>query len=280
MTTGVDTVRELRERTGAGIMDCKAALKECAGDIEKSIDFLRKKGMASAAKRAGRDAKEGLVTIQVEGKKAVIAETNCETDFVARTDDFKNLTALAMQEVSAHGEAAVSGEKVSHRVAELSGKIGEKMLVRRAKLVQAKDGVIFSYVHSNQKLGVLVELFAAKVDSAKNSLFQELGKNLAMQIAASSPICRVRADVPAAILEREKAIFREEVKGKPENIVEKIVLGKLDKFYQSQCLLEQPFIKDDKQSVQQLLAATGKQLGDTLEVRQFVRFQLGENATV
>jgi len=277
MTTGVDTVRELRERTGAGIMDCKAALKECAGDIEKSIDFLRKKGMASAAKRAGREAKEGLITVRIEGKKAVLAETNCETDFVARTEDFKNLAALAMQEVIAHGEAALSGEKVSARVAELSGKIGEKMLVRRVKLAQAKDGVFFSYVHSNQKLGVLVELFAAKADSTKNPLFEELGKNLSMQIAASNPICRVRAEVPASILEREKAIFREEVKGKPDNIVEKIVQGKLDKFYQSQCLLEQPFIKDDKQSIQQLLNETGKKIGDTLEVRQFVRFQLGES---
>ena len=276
MTTGVDTVKELRERTGAGIMDCKSALKECGGDIEKSIDFLRKKGMASAAKRAGREAKEGLVTVRVEGKKAVIAETNCETDFVARTEDFRALADLAMQEVLAHGEAALSNEKISQRVAELSGKIGEKMLVRRAKVVQA-SGTLFSYIHSNQKLGVLVELSASKPETAKNPAFEELGKNLAMQVAASNPICLVRAQVPAAVLEREKAIFREEVKGKPENIVEKIVAGKLDKFYQSQCLVEQMFIKDDKVSVQQLLADTGKKLGDTVELKQFVRFQLGEN---
>ena len=281
MTTGVDTVKELRERTGAGIMDCKAALKECAGDIEKSIDFLRKKGMASAAKRAGREAKEGLVTVLSEGKQTVIAETNCETDFVARTDDFKALTQLAMQEVFAHGEAAVSSEKISQRVAELSGKIGEKMLVRRVKRVQSQEGgALFSYIHSNQKLGVVVELAAGKAESLKNPLFEELGKNIAMHVAASNPICRVRAEVPAAILEREKAIFREEVKGKPDNIVEKIVLGKLDKFYQTQCLLEQPFIKDDKQSVQQLLNETGKKLGDAVELKQFVRFQLGENVSV
>ncbi len=279
MTTGVDTVKELRERTGAGIMDCKTALKECAGDIEKSIDFLRKKGMASAAKRAGREAKEGLVTVLVEGKKAVIAETNCETDFVARTDDFKSLAVLVMQEVSLHGEVALSGEKVSQKVAELSGKLGEKILVRRAKLVPAGQGVFFHYVHSNQKLGVLVELQASKTESLKNPLFEELGKNISMQVAASNPICRVRAEVPAVIIEREKAIFREEVKGKPDNIVEKIVLGKLDKFYQSQCLLEQPFIKDDKQSVQQLIAETGKKLGDTVELKQFIRFQLGENVS-
>ena len=275
--TGVDNVKELRERTGAGIMDCKAALKECGGDIEKSIDFLRKKGMASAAKRVGREAKEGLITIQNDGKKAVIAETNCETDFVARTEDFKNLATLAMQEVLAQGEAAIGGEKVSGRVAELSGKIGEKMLVRRAKLVQTKDGALFQYIHSNQKLGILVELVAGKQESLKSSEVEELGKNLAMQVAASNPICLVRAEVPAVVLEREKAIFREEVKGKPENIVEKIVAGKLDKFYQAQCLLEQPFVKDDKQSIQQLLAETGKKVADTVQVKQFVRFQLGEN---
>ena len=277
MIVGADTVRELRERTGAGIMDCKAALKECAGDIEKSIDFLRKKGMASAAKRAGRDAKEGIVTIQIEGKKAVMIEANCETDFVARTDDFKNLALLATQEVSAHGEAAIAQEKVSQRVAELSGKIGEKILVRRAKVVQAKDGALFHYIHSNQKLGVVVELFAAKADSGKHPLFEELGKNLSMQIAASNPVCLVRAQVPASMVEREKAIFREEVKGKPDNIIEKIVLGKLDKFYQAQCLLEQPFVKDDKQSIRQLLDETGKKLGDSVEIRQFIRFQLGES---
>ncbi len=279
MTIGADKVKELRDRTGAGIMDCKAALKENGGDLEKSIDWLRKKGMASAAKRAGRDAKEGLITIQIAGKKAVIVEANCETDFVARTEDFKNLAVLAAQEVAAHGEAAVSQDKVSQRVAELSGKIGEKILVRRAKIVQA-TGTLFSYIHSNQKLGVLIELSSGKPETQKNPQFESLGKDLAMQIAASNPIGCTRAEVPAALVEREKAIFREEVKGKPENIVEKIVSGKLDKFYQTQCLLEQPFIKDDKQTVTQLLAETGKKLGDTVEVKQFVRFQLGENVSV
>ncbi len=272
----VDTVKELRERTGAGIMDCKAALLASGGDIEKAIDFLRKKGMAQAAKRAGREAKEGVVVTRVQGTKAALVEANCETDFVARTDDFKNLATMALEGVLAEGESALSSPQIAQRIAELSGKIGEKILVRRAKRVQAKDGALFTYVHSNNKLGVVVELKAAKQGAA----LEELGKNLAMQVAASNPLALTRSEVSASAVEREKAIFREEVKGKPENILEKIVQGKLNKFYQNACLLEQPFIKDDKMTVQQLLNEASKTLGGPVEVRQFVRFQLGETPAV
>ena len=277
MTAGVDTVRELRERTGAGIMDCKAALQASNGDMEKAIDFLRKKGMASAAKRAGREAKEGMIGIRVSGQEALMAEANCETDFVARTEDFKALLNLALQETASAGDKALESDKVTQRVAELSGKIGEKILVRRTRKVHSTGGTLFSYIHSNQKLGVVIELAPGKSDTAKNTAFQELGKNLAMQVAASNPLCLTRQEVPAAALEREKAIYREEIKGKPENIVEKILSGKLDKFYQGVCLLEQPFIKDDKQSVKNLLEQASKQIGDTVQVKQFVRFQLGES---
>lgn len=274
MATGsVDLVKELRERTGAGIMDCKAALQSTGGDIEKAIDVIRKKGMASSAKRAGREAKEGLVVSRIEGRRAALVEANCETDFVARTDDFKNLAGLALDEVMRSGESAIAGEKVSQRVAELSGKIGEKILVKRAKVVDG-EGALFTYVHSNNKLGVIVEIVSSKKDAA----IDELGKNLAMQVAASNPLCVLRDEVPAATLEREKAIFREEVKGKPENIVEKIVLGKLEKFYQSNCLIDQPFIRDDKTTVKQLIEQTAKKTGDSIRVRRFVRFQLGEAA--
>lgn len=270
----VDSVRELRERTGAGIMDCKAALAATGGDMEKSVDFLRKKGVAQAAKRAGREAKEGLVVARVEGGKAALVEANCETDFVARTDDFKNLALLALGETLASGEGAIQSPKIEQRIAELSGKIGEKILVRRAKLVETKDGAFFSYIHSNNKLGVLVEIVAPK--AGDKATVEELGKNIAMQIAASNPLALSRAEIPAAALDREKAIFKEEVKGKPENILEKIVQGKLEKFYQTNCLLEQPFIKDDKMPVRELLSQAGKKLGGTVEVKRFVRFQLGE----
>ncbi len=273
----VEAVKALRERTGAGMMDCKAALTASAGDVEKAIDFLRKKGMAQVAKRAGREAKEGLVMARVNGKKAALVEANCETDFVARTEDFKNLVSLSLDEALSHGENAALAEKITQKVAELSGKIGEKILVRRAKVVQSADGTFFSYIHSNQKLGVILELSASRAESKNNAVFQELGKNLAMQVAAANPLCLKRSEVPQALLEREKAIFKEEIKGKPENIIEKIIQGKLEKFYQSNCLTEQPFIKDDKVSVGQLVNEVAKKIGDTLEIKQFVRFQLGES---
>ena len=277
MTASVDHVKELRERTGAGILDCKAALQSSEGDIEKAIDFLRKKGMAQAAKRAGREAKEGLIVSQIRGNKAVMVETNCETDFVARTGDFSALATLALEETFSKGDAATaSSAKLAQRVAELSGKIGEKILVRRTKLVETSHGVFFSYIHSNNKLGVIVELSVSQENSAKNPAFEELGKNLAMQVAASNPLCVSRGQVPDAALEREKAIFREEVKGKPENIVEKIILGKLEKFYQSSCLLEQPFIKEDKKSVKALVEEVAKNINDSIQIERFVRFQLGE----
>ena len=180
MTTGsVDTVRALRERTGAGIMDCKAALRDAGDDIEKAIDILRKKGVAQAAKRAGREAKEGLVSLRVNGKNAVLVEANCETDFVARTEDFKALVTMALDEALAQGESAIHSEKISQRIAELSGKIGEKIHLKRVKVIQADKGFLFSYIHSNHKLGVLVEITASKSESAGHASFQELGKNLA-----------------------------------------------------------------------------------------------------
>ncbi len=278
MTTGsVDTVKELRERTGAGMMDCKAALKESGGDIEKAIDVLRKKGMAQAAKRAGREAKEGLIVARIDGKKAAMVEANCETDFVARTDDFKGLALSALEAVLAQDESALSSEKLIDRIAELSGKIGEKILLRRAKILQSPEGALFYYIHSNQKLGVVVELSITKPQNKKHALLEELGKNLAMQVAASNPFCIRREQMPSVVLEREKAIFKEEIKGKPENILEKIVQGKLEKFYQGSCLLEQPFIKDDKISVKKLVEEVSLKIGDRVEVKQFVRYQLGEN---
>ncbi len=265
-------VKELRERTGAGIMDCKSALQATGGDMEKAVDFLRKKGAASALKRAGREAKEGLVAIKIQGASAALVEVNCETDFVARTEDFQTLAMLAIEETFAKGDAAAASEKVASRVSELSGKIGEKILVRRTQLVKSAGGHFFSYVHANRKIGVVVELTASKASSD----LEQLGKDLAMQVAASSPLALTRDAVPAASVEREKAIFREEIKGKPENIVEKILQGKLDKFYQSVCLVEQPFVKDDKQSVKQLVESVEKKTGDKIQIRQFVRFQLGE----
>jgi elongation factor Ts len=276
MSASADAVKQLRDRTGAGMMDCKAALESAGGDIEKAIDALRKKGVAQAAKRAGREAKEGLVAARMNGRKAALVEANCETDFVARTGDFKGLVDLALEETLAHGEGAIGQEKVSHRLADLTAKIGEKMLVRRAKIVEGEEGTLFVYIHANNKLGVIVELSSSRPETRKAAAFQELGKDLAMQVAASNPLCVTRGEVPASVIEREKAVFREEVKGKPENILEKIIQGKLEKFYQSHCLVDQLFIRDDKMTIAQLVANAAKALGDTVQAKRFVRFQLGE----
>lgn len=272
----LDLVKDLRERTGAGMMDCKAALQENGGDIEKAIDYLRKKGMASVSKRAGREAKEGAIVARIDQKRAVIVEVNCETDFVARNDDFKKLSTLALDETMAKGEAAVTGDKLTSTVAELTGKIGEKIVVRRAKTLDLQNSQAFSYIHANNKLGVLVELSAGKPESLKNAAVAEFGKNVAMQVAAANPIGLTRAEVPASVVERERAIYKEEIKGKPENIQEKIIQGKLDKFYQTIALVEQPFIKDDKVTIQALLNDLSKKLNDTVTIKRFVRFQLGE----
>ncbi len=274
-------VKELREKTDAPMMECKKALSEAHGDMEKAEEILRVKLGSKASKAAGRIAAEGVVATFIGGdlKLGSIVEVNCETDFVARTDDFQSLVSLAAQEVLSGGDAAISNSKITDRVAELSGKIGEKILVRRAKKIQSTGGSLFSYVHANQKLGIVIEIAAGKDASKSNPAFEALGKDLAMQVAASNPICVVRAEVSTATIEREKAIYREEVKGKPENIVEKIITGKLDKYYQTVCLTEQVFIKDDKKSVKALVEEVGKQLGDTLQIKQFTRYQLGETAS-
>ncbi len=272
----VELVKNLRDRTGAGMMDCKAALSASAGDIEKAIDFLRKKGLSQAAKRAGRDAKEGLVWARIEGHHAAILEVNCETDFVARTDDFRDLAVLALEEVLSKGPEAIASERSAQKVNELSGKIGEKILLRRAKVLESKTGLFFIYIHSNQKLGVVVELDSDKAPLKKGEAVERLGKDLAMQVAAGNPICIRREEVSGDTLEREKAVYKAEVKDKPAAIVDKIVQGKLDKFFKANCLLEQAFIRDDKVTIQGLVDEASKKAGQPVQVKQFVRFQVGE----
>ncbi|MBE0602948.1 MAG: elongation factor Ts [Deltaproteobacteria bacterium] len=283
ITSGM--VKELREKTGAGLMDCKAALASAGGDMEKAIDFLRTKGLAAAAKKSSRIASEGLVCAHVEGNFGTLVEINCETDFVAKTDEFAGLAKEVAALVNTKGakdvdeamqiatEGGTLGEKLTERVA----KIGEKISFRRFSRFEVgkETGLIVPYIHMGGKIGVLVALEGA---GPKNAEAAALAKDLAMQVAAANPTYVSRKEVPASVIEHEKSIYREQAKasGKPDKILDKIAEGKLEKFYGDFCILEQAFIKDPDRKVGQLLAEAGKAAGAEITMKAFVRFQVGE----
>ncbi len=266
-------VKELRERTGAGMMDCKKALSAVEGDMDKAIDFLREKGLAAAAKKAGRIAAEGVVGsfISADGKIGAVVEVNCETDFVAKTDNFKalvekiaaHIVATKPVDLEALMASELDGQTVEALVTASVAKIGEKISVRRFALYEAPEGVVAAYIHGGGKIGVLVEFKGGNA---------ELGKDVAMHIAAANPAYLDRTQVPAAELEHEKEVLSEQAKneGKPEKIIEKMVLGRINKYYKEVCLIDQEFVKDPDQSVGKLLKA------NDAEVLAFTRFQLGE----
>lgn len=259
-------VKELREKTGAGMMDCKKALVESGGDEEKAILYLREKGLSKAAKKAGRATSEGLVTpyVSEDGKTAVISELLCETDFVAKGDDFQAFAKKLSEKIAGldvtTGTAADLPAEVAD-VTDLIAKLGENMGVGRFAKI-ATDGVIGLYVHTNNKLGVIVELTGGGDE--------DMAKDIAMHVAAMNPTCISSDELPAEILEREKALYMKQAmdEGKPEAIAEKIVMGRLNKFYSEVCLLNQAFIKEDKKSVKDILGGA--------TVAKFVRLALGE----
>ena len=259
-------VKELREKTGAGMMDCKKALVESGGDEEKAVMYLREKGLSKAAKKAGRATSEGLVTPYVsdDGKTAVIAELLCETDFVAKGDDFKTFAADLSKKIAdldvTSGDASALPEAVAD-VTDLIAKLGENMGVGRFAKI-ATDGVLGVYIHTNNKLGVIVEL--------KGTDDAAVAKDVAMHVAAMNPTCISPDELPQDVLEKEKALYMKQAmdEGKPENIAEKIVTGRLNKFYKEVCLIEQAFIKEDKKSVKDILGGA--------EVVGFYRLALGE----
>lgn len=266
-------VKDLRERTGAGMMDCKKALVACDGNMDAAIDFLREKGLAAAAKKSGRIAAEGAVLSYVseDGKCGAIVEVNCETDFVAKTDDFKALVvsvakqvvAVKPADVAALLASEVDGVTVEAMVTAATAKIGEKISVRRFALYNNPEGQVISYIHMGGKIGVLVNMVGGS---------EELGKDIAMQIAAANPKFLNRTLVPAEEIEHEKAVqsekFRQE--GKPEKMIEKIVMGSINKYFKEVCLVDQAFVKDDKMSIAQLLK------NNNADVVDFARFQMGE----
>jgi elongation factor Ts len=268
-------VKELRERTGAGMMDCKRALEETDGNMEAAIDLLRSRGAAKAAKRAGREASEGTVAVHVEGGVGALVELNCETDFVARNDTFQSLARELAEHVARHApDGTGEGEAVADQpflggdtsvadvVTRASATTGEHVVLRRFARFETSGGVLGSYVHMTGKIGVLVE-----VDGAAD---EDAARDVAMHIAAARPLAVTAADIPADVVARERAVYLEQVRqeGKPENIQEKIVEGKLRKFYQEQTLMDQAFVKDPDRTVAQVLGGAA--------VRRFARFELGE----
>jgi elongation factor Ts len=278
-------VKALRDRTGAGMMDCKAALQEANGDMEEAITILRKKGMAQVAKKAGRAMKEGLVGVRVDADATtgVIAEPTCESDFVARTADFTalletTLTALLGAPPAADPQAVVEAEgPVAQQVAAAIAKLGENMAVTRAARIGG-DGLVGSYLHLGGKIGVLVELAGVPAAARQSDATQTLLREIAMQIAAASPAYATRGEVPADVVEKEKAVYRAQMEnsGKPANVLEKIVEGKLGSFYGQSVLPEQPSIRDPKQTVKQVIDEAAKTIGGPVAVSRFVRFKVGE----
>jgi elongation factor Ts len=281
-------VKALREKTNAGMMDCKKALLETGGDLEAAIDWLRKKGLSVAAKRSDRTASEGLIGVAVSGTRGAIVEVNSETDFVARNAIFQDFVAtVARIAVDLQGDAAAirqatwpaSGRPVGDEFTHLAATIGENITLRRADALTVEQGIIASYVHKAQgpgigRIGVLVALEADRTDQA----VADFGKKLAMHVAAANPLAISRADVTPDALDRERAVLVEQARasGKPEQVVQKMVEGRLAKFYEDVCLLEQAFVMDPQTKVSALLEAASRDLGSPLQVRRFIRYALGE----
>ncbi|MBI4388195.1 MAG: translation elongation factor Ts [Candidatus Omnitrophica bacterium] len=270
-----EQVKQLREVTGAGFMDCKQALAETNGDFEQAKDLLRKKGLAAALKRATRDAKEGVVFLKAVGKQGALVELNCETDFVARTEDFQKLGEWLLSEVLSKGESVVEADASKARVQEISGKIGEKLAVRRALRIEAKSGFVGSYRHHNHKIGILLEFETSKPDFVQNEEVLKTAKDISMQVAALRPQFLKPDEINSEFLERERAIYREQVKDKPANVQDKIIQGKFEKRYEEICLLNQKSVIDNSKTISAILELLGKKLGGTISIKRFARFEIG-----
>ena len=267
-------VGQLRRMTNAGLMDCKKALTENGGDLDAAVDFLRKKGIATAAKKAGRTANEGVIAhyIRPDGKLGLLVEVNCETDFVAKNDTFgefcNQVAKTLVEEPDADFEAM--------RTAQIT-KVGENIQIGRKETLEVEgSGLVAAYIHTGAKVGVLAEVGATKDDTVHHESFKSLVKDITLQIAAANPSAVSREQVDPALVAKEKEIAAEQFKDKPAQAVEKIVEGKMEKFYQGICLVDQGFVKNSELTVKEHLAAVGKEIGDELSIRRFLRFQVGE----
>lgn len=282
-------VKELREKSGAGMMDAKKALVENNGDMEAAIDWLRTKGLAKAAKKSGRTAAEGLVAVATAGTKGAVVEVNAETDFVSRNADFQAVVAkiaaaaLDASSVEALAEASLDGKSVKDTLTDLVATIGENMSLRRSALLEVSQGAVVPYVHGALTdgmgtIGVLVALESA----ADASVLQDLGKKIAMHVAAANPAALDRDSVDPEMIERERNVLIEQAKesGKPQEIAEKMVAGRISKYYSEICLLEQAFVMNPDQKVSEAIAEVAKEAGSDIALKAFVRFQLGEGIEV
>lgn len=282
------SVKELRDKTGAGMMDCKKALTETNGDVEKAIEVLREKGLAAAAKKAGRTAAEGIVKtfVSEDGKNASIVEVNCETDFVAANEEFVSF-AEKVAELAANSSATTVEELLNEKLGDatvqetltaLVAKLGENMTVRRFEKLSVENGAIESYIHGGGRIGVLVEV-STEGDS---NVAKEVAKEVCMQVAAANPLFLNRESVDQEAIEKEKEIYRVQAlnEGKPENIVEKMVMGRIQKYFKEVCLVDQVWVKDGDKTITKLLEEKSKEAGSPISITRFVRYERGEGIEV
>jgi elongation factor Ts len=276
MSITKDSVMALREKTGAGLIDCKRALGESNGDMEEAVSLLRKKGVATAAKKSGRSASEGMIAqaISENRSKGILVEVNCETDFVAKNDDFVIFSNEIAKELLSNPSADFE-EKRTEQVA----KIGENIKISRSEtLAPVVSGLVESYVHTGSKVAVLLSVGSDSSEVHSNELVVSMAKDICMHIAATSPVCVSRDEVPSELVDKEKEIAQAQAEGKPPQAVEKIISGKLEKYFSGVSLLEQPFVKNPDQSIQQFVDEVGKKIGSQLKVEKFLRFQVGDNS--
>ena len=270
-----EKVVELREKTGAGLIDCKRALTESGGDMEQAVSILRKKGVATAAKKAGREAAEGVIACKLaeDGGSGVIVEVNCETDFVAKNDDFQAFADEVASMLLSNPDADLE-DKRTEQVA----KIGENIRISRSETISPDaSGRVESYIHTGGKVGVLLVLSTESEQGAAHEETASLAKDLCMQVAATSPVCVSRDDMPEEVVSKERDIAAAQAEGKPPQAVDKIIAGKLEKFYAGSCLEEQSFVKNPDQTIKALLAEKAQLVGESLGIERFTRLQIGES---
>ena len=286
MAISAQVVKELREKTGAGFMDCKKALEKTNGDFGEAIKYLKEKGLADAQKRSGREAKEGLIAIRTskDQNEILMVEINCETDFVSRTEKFKSFVEEAASTILEKGIASIDeiDSEIDTKVKEAAGSFGENVVIKRIVRFKKSDpekSYFQSYIHLNGKVGVIVEIIVDPSELKDNEKFLDFAKDVSLQIASMNPVSISRNDIPEDILKEQKEIFAKQAKdsGKPDKIIDKIVEGRLNKFFAENCLLEQKYVKDSNITIQEYKERVEKDLNCKIEIKRFARFKLGED---